>query len=110
MLVLRNCRDGSPLKRRIYGHRQHSGYRTIRKNPDRSATIVSLEDTQSLTIASVPIFLAPPAISMAAVPIVDTIVQNTNEDTGAAPSSGNAQVIVRRRGREKMIIQGTRVS
>jgi len=47
---------------------------------------------------------------MTAVLIVATIVHNINEDTGAAPSSGNARVIVRRRGREEMIIQGTRVS
>jgi len=82
----------------------------MRKNPDRSDTVVSRADTQSLTIASVPIFPAPQAISMAVVPIVATIVQNTNEDTGAHPNSENARVIVRRRGQEKMIIQGIRVS
>jgi len=80
------------------------------KNPDRSDTVVSLADTQSLTIASVNIFPAPQAISMASVPIVATIVHNMNEDTGAVPRSVIARVIVRRRGRENMIIQGTQVS
>jgi len=80
------------------------------KNIDQSATVVSLADTQSLTIASIPILPAPQAISMAAVPIVATIVQNTDEDTGVVPHSRNARVIVRRRGRAKMIIQGTRIS
>jgi len=47
---------------------------------------------------------------MADVPVMTTILQNINEDTGAVPSFENARVIVRRRGREKMIIQGTRVS
>jgi len=44
------------------------------KNPDRSDTVVSLVDTQSLTIASVPILPAPQAISMAAIPIMTTII------------------------------------
>jgi len=80
------------------------------KNPDRSDTAVSLADTQSLTIDSVTILHVPRAISMAVVSIVATIVYNINEDTGAVPSSGNARIIVRRRGREKIIIQGTRLS
>jgi len=82
----------------------------MREKSDRSDTVVSLANTQSLTIASVTILPAPQDISMDTVPNIATILQNINEDTSAVPSSRNMWVIVKRRGREKMIIQGTRVS
>ena len=79
-------------------------------HPDMSATIVSLVDNQNVSIISVTIVPAPQALFITTTPIVATIVQNKNEDTGAVSSSGNARVLVRRRGQAKMIIQGTRVS
>ena len=71
-------------------------------NTGPSATLVSLADTQSVTRRpSVPMMTPLPPRRPSET--LDTILVHP-------PSTGNTRVLVRKRGRAKMIIEGTRVS